>query len=113
MTLDILARENMRDRAESKFLVTLPYGPWESRGWASNPGAREHVRHWATPELIDVFGETVACSFMGAPCEDGLVIGHTVAVASGECIGYVNMHAKYERYRIQAATEEGGWLHGS
>lgn len=80
-------------KPEGAFLCTLPFGPWESRGWnRDDPHAREHVRHWGAAELRDVFGPTALAWHVGAP-----ELGHTVTLSSFR-VGTVSMPDKLRRY---------------
>lgn len=90
-TLDHLAAFHLKEGCE--FLCTLPFGPWESRGWdTKDPWAREHVRHWGGVELLDVFGHDMLAWYVG-----NQELGHTITL-SGPRVGIVDMKAKLARY---------------
>ena len=93
-----------------QFICTLPQGPWESRGWASNPGAREHVRHWDATDLVQLFGPSCVVAISGmAPTEFGVPVGHAVTLSGPRC-GQIDFPAKLWRYTASAIANRGTWI---
>jgi SAM-dependent methyltransferase len=95
-----------------QFICTLPQGPWESQGWKSNPGGREHLRHWDAVDLAHIFGQSAVVSHVGGGLGpyglglglSGLPLGHCVTL-SGPAVGQVDMEAKMQRYRASAYVQ--------
>lgn len=57
-----------------KFIISVPYGPWEAQGYALHPGWRAHIHMLERADLYELFGEQTGYKIMALPYKDTL--GH-------------------------------------
>ena len=75
-------------------LLSTPYGPWESFGYAENPGWRAHLHHFERSDLLDLFGNQAEYRNLSVPANPEL--GHFIITfqPSGKPCGQIDYARK-------------------
>lgn len=91
---DTIEKLNILLRDNGKFIISVPYGPWEALGYEQHKGWRAHIHMLERADLHDMFGKQKDYEILALPHRNDL--GHYLVKfeKSDEPIGEINYDRK-------------------
>lgn len=85
-----------------KFIISVPYGPWEAIGYEAHKGWRAHIHMLERADLLELFGKQTDYKIMALPHRAKL--GHYLCSfgRNGNALGQIN----YDRKLRQQAPQQ-------